>query len=203
MKWFRVKWSLGRKLGFYLLLAGLVIVDLSGPFLVVHDGAQVADVIVVIGGDHKQERVRRAVELYQQRHASLVIISAGTIVLEGDEWIPEAEVMRRQALALGLPEGDIILETESFSTFENARYSKLICQEYELDSIFLVTSAYHSRRARRIFQDVLGSEIAVSVQPAYSDSCLLFWWLHFDQAYVVLYEYWNWAGYWLSSLRCS
>lgn len=195
----RCRRYLGKRLGLCLLVAGLLtILAFSGPFLVVRDVPRVSDAIVVIGGDHKPERVRRAVELCRLGYAPVVVISAGTIVLEGDEWMPEAEVMRRQALALGLPEDIMILETESFSTFENARYSKLICQERKVDSILLVTSAYHSRRARRIFRDVLEPEISVSVQPGYSESHPFFWWLDLDQGYVVLYEYWNWMGYWLA-----
>jgi uncharacterized SAM-binding protein YcdF (DUF218 family) len=166
--------------------------------LKVRDDIQTADAIVVIGGDHKPERVERAVELYWQAYAPIVIISAGTIVLEGDEFVPEAEVMRRQALALGLPEEVMVLETRSFSTLENAYYSKQICQEHGLDSILLVTSAYHSRRARRIFRDALEPEISVSVQPASQDCCELCWWLHLDQVYVVLYEYKNWIQYWFA-----
>jgi uncharacterized SAM-binding protein YcdF (DUF218 family) len=87
---------LGNRLGLGLLVVGLsTILAFSGPFLVVHDVPQVSDAIVVIGGDHKPERVRRAVELYRQGYAPVVVISAGTIVLEGDEWMPEAKVMQR------------------------------------------------------------------------------------------------------------
>ena len=189
---FRVK----GKLTFCLLATLLLVCILSGPFLKVRDHIRTADAIVVIGGDHKPQRVERAVELYRQAYAQVVIISAGTIVLEGDELVPEAEVMRRQALALGLPEEAMILETNSFSTFENAYYSKQICQEHGLDSILLVTSAYHSRRARRIFRDTLEPDISVSVQPASQDCCEICWWLHPDQVYVVLYEYKNWIQYW-------
>jgi uncharacterized SAM-binding protein YcdF (DUF218 family) len=194
MKFFRSKWSLGRRFGIYLALVGsLAVVVFPGLFLVVDDDdVHAADAIIVIGGDHKWERVRRAVELYQQGYAPVVIISAGTVVLEGNEWLSEAEVMRRQALTLGLPDKVIILEAESFTTVENAHYSRLICQEQGLDSILLVTSAYHSRRARRIFRDALGKEISIAVQPAPLRSPALLWWLYPNQARVALYEYWNW-----------
>jgi uncharacterized SAM-binding protein YcdF (DUF218 family) len=191
---FRVRW----KLTYCLLVSLLLVCILSGPFLKVQDDIQTADAIVVIGGDHKPERVERAVELYRQAYAQVVIISAGTIVLEGDEFVPEAEVMRRQALALGLPEKAMVLETHSFSTFENAYYSKQICREHGLDSILLVTSAHHSRRARRIFRDTFEPGISVSVQPASQDCCELCWWLHPDRVYVVLHEYKNWMQYWLA-----
>jgi uncharacterized SAM-binding protein YcdF (DUF218 family) len=118
-----LKWPYILAVGAFLSLVFL------GPLLVVQDEPRAADAIIVIGGDHKPERMQRAVELYQQGLAPTVIISAGTLVLEGDETMPEAEVMRRQALALGLPEEAIILETDSLSTFGNAYYSKQIVQE--------------------------------------------------------------------------
>jgi len=169
----------------------------AGSLLVANDTPQPSDVIIVIGGDHKPERVKRAVELYQQGYAPIVIISAGTKVWEGDEWMHEAEVMRRQALMRGLPEADLWLESESLSTFQNAYYTKAICQSKGFKSVLLVASAYHSRRAKRIFQDVFGENISVSVQAAPQTLCTLCWWFQPDQVSVILYEYYNWGRYWL------
>jgi uncharacterized SAM-binding protein YcdF (DUF218 family) len=170
----------------------------SGPALVVQDEVHAADAIVVIGGDHKPERVRQAVELFQQGYADIVVMSAGTLVMEGDERVVEAEVMRAQALARGLPSEAILLETNSWSTFENAVYTRQICQERGYGSILLVTSAYHSRRARRIFREVYGPDIRVSVQPAAQDYCPPCWPLRLDLVAVVAYEVQNWLNYWLA-----
>jgi uncharacterized SAM-binding protein YcdF (DUF218 family) len=176
-----------------LLCAGVF----AGPLLVASDAPQQADAIVVIGGDHKPERVSQAVELYQQGYAPTVIVSAGTRVLEGDERVPEAEVMRRQALALGLPAAALAIEDESLSTFQNAYYVRALCRERGYQSVLLVTSTYHSRRARRIFRDVFGSDISISTQPAPQKSCTVCWWFQPDQVGIVLYEYYNWGRYWL------
>jgi uncharacterized SAM-binding protein YcdF (DUF218 family) len=176
----------------------LVTLIAAGPFLVVQDKLHAADAIVVIGGDHKPERIRQAVDLFRKGYAPLVIISAGTIVIEGDEHVPEAQVMYRQAHELGLPDGAVILEQESKSTYENAVYTKAICQAKAIHSIILVTSAYHSRRARRLFQSVYLPDISVSVQPPPSSLCAMCWPFYPDRAQVVAYEYWNWAQYWLS-----
>jgi uncharacterized SAM-binding protein YcdF (DUF218 family) len=173
----------------------------AGPFLVVRDQLQPAGAIVVIGGDHKPERMRQAGALFRQGYAPLVIISAGTIVLEGGERAPEARVMLGQARELGLPEDALNLEQASRSTYENAIYTKAVCQSRGIRSILLVTSAYHSRRARRIFNEVFAPDIAVSAQPAPAGICALCWPLYPDQARVVAYEYWNWIQYWLARLR--
>ncbi len=170
---------------------------LSERTLVERDAAQPADAIVVIGGDHKPERMHRAVELYQQSYAPIVVISAGTMVLEGGERIPEAEVMRRQAIQLGLPENVILVEDKSQSTFENAKFTKPILNQRGARKILLVTSVFHSRRAKRIFDDVFDSRVTILIQPAQQNYWTMFWMFHPDDIYVVLYEYQNWARYWL------
>lgn len=183
------------------LLIALGIVGLcgviAGPLLVRADAPHAVDAIVVIGGDHKPDRVRRAVELYRQGYAPVVIISAGTQVAEGDELLPEAEVMRRQALALEMPESALLIEDQSQSTFQNAYYTAALLQAREYASILLVTSTYHSRRAGHIFEEVFGSTVSISVQPSPADPCAICWLFHADQARVVLYEYYNWVRYWL------
>lgn len=180
------------------LLAGLwVCIIFAGWPLVDSDEIGYADAIVVIGGDHKPERVLRAVELYQQGFAPVVIISAGTLVKEGAEVLAEAEVMRRQAVALGLPETAIILENQSQSTFQNAYFTSAICQKRGYGSIILVTSTFHSRRAGHIFREVFGPTPVIHIQPAPVGACIPCWWFQPNQISVVFYEYYNWARYWL------
>jgi hypothetical protein len=45
---------------------------------VVRDELHPADASVVIGGDHKPERMRQAAQLYRQGYAPLIIVSTGT-----------------------------------------------------------------------------------------------------------------------------
>jgi uncharacterized SAM-binding protein YcdF (DUF218 family) len=189
------KEKLFKTLAILLTLGVLVLV--AGQLLIAEDVARLSDAILVIGGDHKPERMKRAAELYQQGFAPRVIISAGTLVLEGNERLVEAEVMRRQALALGLTDKVIIIEDVSKSTFENAYYSKAICQQYSFRSVLLVTSLLHSRRAKQVFEDVMAPDIAVRVQPAEYTQCAFCWMLDPSQIYVVFYEYQNWVRYWL------
>lgn len=177
-----------------LLWLGIIF---AGWPLVESSELAIADAIVVIGGDHKPERVQRAVELYQQGYAPIVIISAGTLVTEGAEVLAEAEVMRRQALALGLSEAAILIEDQSQSTFQNAYFTVAISKAHGYSSIILVTSTFHSRRAGHIFREVYGPSPRIFVQPAPLNACGLCWWFQPDQIGVVFYEYYNWARYWL------
>lgn len=188
-----------KRLRLFLISLGvlLVCVPLASLPLIRNDPPAHADAIVVIGGDHKPQRIQRAVELYQSGYAPVVILSAGTLVTEGSEQMAEVEVMRRQALALGLPPSVIVIEDQSQSTFQNAYYTKQIADQMGFKSVLLVTSAYQSRRAGRIFSDVFGLNISIQIQPAPLNICALCWWFQPDQTRVVFYEYYNWARYWL------
>jgi uncharacterized SAM-binding protein YcdF (DUF218 family) len=161
--------------------------------LVAQDALHPADAIVIVGGDHKPERVAHGVALYKQGYAPVVILSTGTMVWEGEDYIAEAEVLRRQSLALGLPSEAILIEDASNSTAENALFTAQLSEAQGFDSLLLVTSPYHSRRARHIFQAHLPPTLHISTQPAPLPFCHLCWLWHPDYGHTVLYEYYNWA----------
>ncbi len=168
----------------------------AGQFLIVADPLVKADAILVIGGDHKPERARRVSQLWRTEYAPLVIVSAGTLVQEGNDWMPEAQVMLRQLIEVRVPKEVILIEQESQTTVENAQYSLSILRERNIQKILLVTSPHQSSRAKKIFEDLYGTEILVDVQPALESSfCSLCWLWQRDQIQVVLSEYWKWGVY--------
>ncbi len=150
-----------------------------------------ADAIVVIGGDHKPERVALAVDLYRQGVAPVVLISAGVEVLEGGRTVREAAVMIRQATELGLPRDVILVEDWSQTTVGNATETLGFARRLGWRSIVLVTSAYHSRRAGGLFHSALDGEVAVSVQPAPQPGCPPCWPSSIDDLGIAFYEYRN------------
>lgn len=174
-----------------VIVCGLfVLLSVSAEGLVVQDPTLPADAIVVIGGDHKPSRIRKAVELYSRGYAPIVIISGGARVKEGSDWIIEAELMRYQALGQGLPDQIILLETQSTTTVENAFYVAETCRNHGFRRILLVTSPFHSRRAKIIFRDVLDPSVNILVQPALdSGFCVTCWWQRSDTRLIVLSEY--------------
>jgi uncharacterized SAM-binding protein YcdF (DUF218 family) len=54
-----------------------------------------------------------------------------------------------------LSSGDVILETESTNTEENALWLLKLARERRWRSVLLVTSSYHMRRARYIFEQMM------------------------------------------------
>lgn len=94
-----------------------------------------------------ERRMRLAIALYQAGVAPLLVLSGG-----GRQAVPEAEVMRDLALAAGLPESALMLESRSLSTLENATETAKLLAPGGRAAIALVTDGYHALRARLLFR---------------------------------------------------
>ena len=142
------------------------LLNAAGRFLVVQDPLEKADVIIVLSGGRGDERVRQAAELYQQGYAPLVLLSGG----EEMAGISVPEMLRRQALALGIPPDALLSEPDSTSTAEQARYLRPLLQPRGMRRAIVVTSSYHTRRTRRLFRKAFeGSGMEIRVYPVQRD----------------------------------
>lgn len=136
-------------LAFFLVLALLAILIIHPPWpllarlLVVDDRLKPADVIIVLSGDSERETC--AAKLYRQRLAPKIIISS---------YGSSARQLAKKATSRGVNEQDIILDENSESTYENAVNSKNIVLARKYKSAILVTSPYHMRRTRLVFERV-------------------------------------------------
>ena len=117
------------------------------------------DVIVVLGGGATQDtpdmdgqggltdgaasRLLAAARLYHRLHVP-VLITGGQVY---EDWGAEALIARRLLLGLGVPEQDILVETESKTTGQNAVYTAEILKKRGLSKPLLVTSAFHMKRS--------------------------------------------------------
>ncbi len=125
-----------------------------------------ADVLVVLGArvlpggvpsGSLQARVEKAVELYQRGLAPRLIFSGGI----GVNPPSEAQVMRALAVRLGVPPEACILEEQSHSTEQNARYSAELLRSLGTRRVVVVSDPYHLLRARQYFR-LQGFEVATS-----------------------------------------
>jgi uncharacterized SAM-binding protein YcdF (DUF218 family) len=127
-----------------LALAGLAILARDAParLLVLHDAPGPSDAIVVMAGDPDYERTTAAAALMRAE-------SAATLILTGGEPGPgdSAESLRARALALGVPDARIRMETTSHSTREAVVAVAPILQSLGARTATVVTSPYHERRA--------------------------------------------------------
>lgn len=158
-----------------------------GRFLIVQDRLERADMIIVLSGGRGDERVRQAAELYQQGYAPLVLLSGG----EETAGISVPEILRRQALALGIPPDALLSEPDSTSTAEQARFLRPLLEPRGIRRAIIVTSSYHTRRTRRLFRRAFaGSGIDLRVYPVQRD---VFnpdgWWTRDQDTETLVIEY--------------
>jgi len=136
-------------LGF--LLGALSIVALLigvGHWLDLSDPLGHADAIVAISGD-TGARAESAIALWKQGYAPILIFSGGS---SDPESVASAELMKRAAVAAGVPANAIIVEGSSATTEENAQRVAELMKTAGLRSAILVTSPYHQRRAALLFE---------------------------------------------------
>jgi len=123
-----------------------------GHWLDVTDPLAKADAIVAISGD-TGARAETAIALWKQGYAPLLIFSGGS---SDPDSVASAELMKRVAVAAGVPATAIAVEGSSATTEENAERVAELMKTRGLKSAILVTSPYHQRRAAILFEREFG-----------------------------------------------
>lgn len=129
-----------------ILLAGI------GHVLDVEDPLRPADVIVALSGD-TGPRTETAVDLWKRGYAPVIIFAGASL---DPNSVASGELMKREALALGVPESAILVEPASNTTQENAHEVANLMKARGMKAAILVTSPYHQRRASNLFGDEFG-----------------------------------------------
>jgi len=102
--------------------------------------------------NRRNDRLMQAILLYKQGKVKKLFFSggSGSLVHRGKK---ESMLVKPFLIGMGIPAEDILLETESDNTFQNAFYSKPVLDKYHPHGKFLlVTSAFHERRALACFR---------------------------------------------------
>lgn len=134
-----------------------------------------ADAIVAISGGDTGARAAEAIKLYQNGWAPRLIFSGAAQDTTGPS---NAQAMRQQALAAGVPDDAILIEETSRTTTENAQKTRVLLTSQSIKRIILVTSAYHQRRASMEFNKQLTGQVKVINHPVLADAHWSpVWWL--------------------------
>lgn len=107
-----------------------------------------ADAIVVVSGGDTAARTNEAVKLYKNGWASLLIVSGAAKDISGPS---NAQAMKDQAVAGGVPENAILIDEAARDTNENASGAAELARQRGANEIIVVTSPYHMARALVIF----------------------------------------------------
>ena len=188
-----------------LFLTRMLWLPLLGTYLVVADPlpGEPADLVLPLAGD--LERVFYAAALYRDRRAEGVLITNLPLATQGakDEHLQQVYTILSGA---GVPEALVsTLPEVSETTFEELEKVRAYLESTEIDSLLVVTSPWHTRRARlnlRVaFRD---SKIQASIAPlpSYAAAPNLprsynprTWWQNADTFKKVTSEYLKLAAY--------
>jgi uncharacterized SAM-binding protein YcdF (DUF218 family) len=154
----------------FLLLVGVVYVAryplmrMAGNFWVVADPIQHADAILVIGDDNfTADRASRAAELFHAGWAPKVVASGRRL----RPYSGIAELIERDLENRGVPSAAVVrFAHNADNTREEAEALRQFVMEQRWHRVLLVTSNYHSRRARYTFRKVFPMDVSVAVVPA-------------------------------------
>ncbi|MEN6327027.1 MAG: YdcF family protein [Syntrophomonas sp.] len=201
----KTKGSLHKVLYFVLtILIVAVLFRLSlpslGRFLVASDQPQQSDIIVLLMGSGP-DRMLGVVDLYQAGYGGKIVmvrnmVKGYDLVLNKGVKIPhDAEIAKMVAVQLGVPqENIIILSGDALSTQDEARRVRNYLRDNkDIDSMIIVTSKYHSGRAKKIFVKAMSSldrKVRVLSCPSpYDDFDAGHWWQSREDLKTGVQEY--------------
>ena len=106
-------------------------------------------------------RVDEALRLYKENLIDKLVLTGGIGFLNKDRNMPEALKMRDYLLKHDIPDSDIIVESQSRSTYENIYlFLQILKKQYNLNetTFTLITSDFHIRRCMAMVQKLLNEE---------------------------------------------
>jgi uncharacterized SAM-binding protein YcdF (DUF218 family) len=133
------------------------------------DEARPVDAIVVFGAAEYsghpspifRARLDHAYQLFERGLAPLIITTGGS---GRDARFSEGEVGREYLSRLGVPDVNLIAETQAGDTDQSAQRVAVILEANELKTALLVSDAYHLYRARRMMERE-GITVYISPRP--------------------------------------
>lgn len=160
----------------FFLNQKLVISDFKKCNLETKQNCPKAEVVVVISGGDTRARTLYGVKIFKSNIAQYAMIVAGAASQKG---VPSnAEEMKEIAIENGIESDKIIIEPKSNTTHENAKNVAKILKENKINSIILVTSGYHQKRAFKEFSNYMSKETKIFNAPVIKDKDWSpTWWL--------------------------
>ncbi|HVS87587.1 MAG TPA: YdcF family protein [Candidatus Acidoferrum sp.] len=160
-----------------LYLARGPILRFVGENWIVEDPLERSDAIIMLSDDNfYADRATRAAELYRRGMAPVVVASGRRL----RPFAGIAELMVRDLSERGVPKDKIeAFAHDADNTREEAQALAQLGTRKKWRSVIVVTSNYHTRRARYIFDRVFPSTVKVRVASAHDgDFDPKNWWQH-------------------------
>jgi uncharacterized SAM-binding protein YcdF (DUF218 family) len=99
------------------------------------------------------DRIWQAITLYKTGKIKKILISGGSGYVTG-RGLKEAIQLRDVLITWGIPKNDLLVETTSRNTHENAEFTKKILDRSypHFDKFLLITSGFHMKRSLACFR---------------------------------------------------
>jgi uncharacterized SAM-binding protein YcdF (DUF218 family) len=192
-----------------LFFVWILVAPFLAKFLIVEKSLDKADAILVLGGSSVYvERTQKAAILFKQGVAPKVLLTddgrrSGWSRIE-ERNPPFVDLAKKELIAQGVPAEAIeILEPKVSGTIYEVEVLQKEAKEKNLNSVLIVTSAYHTRRSLWIFEKVFAenniqTEIGIeSAMPGQQTPTPFMWWLSPRGWNLVAGEYVKTFYYWV------
>jgi uncharacterized SAM-binding protein YcdF (DUF218 family) len=147
-----------------LYVARHPIFRLVGEGWVVEDTLERSDAILILSDDNfYADRATHAAQVYRQGFASVVVASGRRL----RPYAGVAELIEHDLIERGVPKDKIIrVAHDADNTREEAKALAQVAKQRKWRSVIVVTSNYHTRRARYLFSHVFPKDVKVRVSGA-------------------------------------
>jgi uncharacterized SAM-binding protein YcdF (DUF218 family) len=147
-----------------LYLARRPLLRFTAEAWIIEDALDKSDALIVLGGDNfYADRATRGAQLFREGKAPVIVASGRR--LRPNAGI--AELMEHDLIERGVPRDKIVrFAQDADSTLEEARALARLAKARKWHSVIVVTSNYHTRRARYIFRRVFPQDIQVRMASA-------------------------------------
>ena len=147
-----------------LYLARRPLLRFTAEAWIIEDPLDKSDALIVLGDDNfYADRATRGAQLFREGKAPLIVASGRR--LRPNAGI--AELMEHDLVERGVPKDKIVrFAQDADSTLEEARALAQLAKARKWRSVIVVTSNYHTRRARYIFQRVFPQDLKVRMASA-------------------------------------
>jgi uncharacterized SAM-binding protein YcdF (DUF218 family) len=185
-----------------VIVAWVIAAGLAPRALVVNEPLASADAIVVMSGSSTyRERTQKAAQLYHEGRAPLVLLTddhtrgGWSSAQQRNPYFVERAM--DELINAGVPRDRIqIAPGIASSTREEALLLRDYVVTQNIQSVLVVTSSYHSRRALRTLTNAFaGTGKTIGLEPAPS-SAETFWWLRAEGWRTIGIEYVKLIYYW-------
>lgn len=113
------------------------------------------------------DRLWQTIDLYQEGYLKKIIIVGGSGEVFNQEF-KESAILKDYLIKLGIPSEDILIETNSRNTYENAvETAKILKPNENKNSYLLISSAYHMKRSKACFKKQ-GFDVDIYVTDRYA-----------------------------------